>query len=166
MTRVTANGYFDSIDAEQRYEMKKQLNAQRTTDYKNGSYELTGGLPTPEVLPEDAPLFLKDYVDFYKTERGYHRNSPNSNGGWNVTHALSFTNMPILQYSNEIRNAVLMIHGEKAHSVYFSKDAFENLTGENKELIIIPSASHTDLYDNKDIIPFGKIEEFFKSNLV
>lgn len=163
MTRVTANGYFDSMDAAGRYEMRKQLNAQRTIDYKNGSYAMTGGLP--ETAPEEAPFFLKDYVNYYKRPRGYHARSLNSNGGWNVTSSLSFANMPILQYSDEIANAVLMIHGEKAHSVYFSQDAYKKLTGDNKELMIIPGASHTDLYDQMDIIPFAKIEEFFNKYL-
>ncbi|MDD3026994.1 MAG: alpha/beta hydrolase, partial [Erysipelotrichaceae bacterium] len=159
MTRVTANGYFDSMDVAGRYEMRKQLNAQRTEDYKNGSYALTGGLP--QEAPEEAPFFLKDYINYYKRPRGYHARSLNSNGGWNVTSSLSFANMPILHYSDEIRSAVLMIHGEKAHSVYFSQDAYKKLTGDNKELMIIPGATHTDLYDQMDIIPFAKIEEFF-----
>ncbi|MCI1209872.1 MAG: alpha/beta hydrolase [Treponema sp.] len=163
MSRVTANGYFDSMDADARYEMRKQLNAQRTEDYKNGSYALAGGVL--ENVPEDAPFFVKDYHDYYKTPRGYHKRSLNSNGGWNVTSSLSFTNMPLLQYSSEIRSAVLMIHGEKAHSCYFSKDAFTKLTGDNKELMIIPGAVHTDLYDKVDIIPFDKIEKFFNNYL-
>lgn len=160
MTRVTANGYFDSMSVDERYEMKKQLNEQRTEDYKNGSYAKAGGLP--EQVPDDVPFFLKDYVNFYKTERGYHKNSVNSNNGWNKTYALSFTNMPILQYTDEIRSSVLIIHGEKAHSVYFSQDAFKKLTGDNKELLIIPGAVHTDLYDQMEVIPFDKIEEFIK----
>ncbi len=163
MTRVTANGYFDSMDANARYEMRKQLNAQRTKDYKGGSYALAGGVP--ETVPEEAPQFFKDYNTYYKKPRGYHPRSLNSNGGWNVTSSISFANMPILQYSDEIRNAVLMIHGEKAHSVYFSKDAFKKLTGDNKELVIIPGAKHIDLYDQKDIIPFDKIEKFLKAHL-
>lgn len=163
MSRVTANGYFDSMSVDDRYEMRKTLNAQRTEDYRNGFYANAGGLP--ESVPDEAPFFLKDYVNYYKTERGYHKNSVNSNNGWNATYALSFTNMPILQYSDEIRNAVLMIHGEKAHSVYFSKDAFNKLTGDNKELMIIPGAVHTDLYDQLDVIPFDKIEEFINSHL-
>ncbi len=165
MTRVTANGYFDSMSPEQRYEMREKLNAQRIEDYKNGTYEKSGGLPSPEMLPEEAPFFLKDYVNFYKTDRGYHKRSVNSNNGWNSTYALSFTNMPILQYTDEIKNAVLMIHGEKAHSVYFSQDAFKKLTGDNKELMIIPGAVHTDLYDDMNVIPFKKIESFFNSYL-
>ena len=163
MSRVNANGYFDSMDENARYELKKSLNAQRIEDYKNGTYKRAGGVVDP--LPEDAPFYVKDYYDYYKTERGYHKRSLNSNDGWNMTSSLSFINMPILQYSHEIRNAVLMIHGEKAHSCYFSKDAFKNLKGDNKELMIIPNAVHTDLYDKIDIIPFNKIEEFFRKNL-
>ena len=163
MSRVNAKGYFDSIDENARYEMKKSLNAQRIEDYKTGEYKRAGGVVDP--LPEDAPFYVKDYYDYYKTKRGYHKRSLNSNDGWNVTSSLSFINMPILQYSDEIRNAVLMIHGEKAHSCYFSKDAFKNLKGDNKELMIIPNAVHTDLYDKVDIIPFDKIEEFFRRNL-
>lgn len=143
MSRVNAQGYFDSMDADARYELRKTLNAQRIEDYKNGSYERAGGVVDP--LPEDAPFFVKDYYNYYKTERGYHKRSLNSNDGWNTTSALSFMNMPILSYSDEIRNAVLMIHGEKAHSCYFSKDAFKKLKGDNKELMIIPDAVHTDL---------------------
>lgn len=163
MSRVTANGYFDSIDEDQRYQMKENLNAQRTVDYKNGNYALAGGLP--DVAPEDAPFFLKDYVDYYKTKRGYHKRCLNSNGGWNITSSLSFANMPINCYASEIRNAVLVIHGEKAHSLYFSKDVFKKLKGDNKELMIIPGAVHTDLYDRLDVIPFDKIEKFFNKNL-
>lgn len=159
MSRVNAQGYFDSVDADARYELRKDLNAQRIVDYKNGTYERAGGVVDP--LPEDAPFFVKDYYDYYKTERGYHKRSLNSNEGWNTTSALSFLNMPILSYSDEIRNAVLLIHGEKAHSCYFSKDAFKKLKGENKELMIIPDAVHTDLYDQVNKIPFDKIEEFF-----
>ena len=164
MTRVNAKGYFDAEDSEQaRQEKRKALNAQRTLDYKNGTYARAGGVVDP--LPEDAPFFVKDYYDYYKTKRGYHVRSLNSNDGWNVTSSLSFLNMPILQYSQEIRSAVLMIHGEKAHSCYFSKDAFQKLTGDNKELLIIPGAVHTDLYDRKDIIPFDKMESFFRQYL-
>nr|WP_300811487.1 alpha/beta hydrolase [uncultured Akkermansia sp.] len=160
MSPVTANGYFDAMDADARYELRKQLNARRTDDAKNGSYALAGGVPDP--LPADAPGFMKDYYDYYKTPRGYHKRSLNSNGGWNVTSALSFINMPLLAYSGEIRSAVLMIHGEKAHSRYFSEDAFKKLKGDNKELMIIPGASHVDLYDNQaGVIPFDKIEQFF-----
>ena len=166
MTRVNAKGYFDAADsADARYETKKALNARRTEDYKNGTYARAGGVVDP--LPEDAPFFVKDYYDYYKTQRGYTERSLNSNDGWNVTSSLPFINMPILRYSNEIRGAVLVIHGEKAHSCYFSKDAFadmvrDNPYADNKELLIIPGAVHTDLYDRKDIIPFDKIEAFFK----
>ena len=161
MTRVNANGYFDSEDtSDARFEKKKAMSAQRTVDYKNGTYALAGGVVDP--LPEDAPQFVKDYYAYYKTERGYHPRSLNSNSGWNVTSSLSFMNMPILQYSHEIRSAVLLIHGEKAHSCYFSRDAFEKLTGDNKELLIIPGAVHTDLYDRLDVIPFDKMESFFR----
>ena len=168
MSRVNANGYFDSMDENARYEMKKSLNAQRIEDYKTGEYKRAGGVVDP--LPEDAPFFVKDYHDYYKTKRGYHIRSGNSNDGWNVTGTMSFVNQPILQYSNEIRSAVLMIHGEKAHSCYFSKDAYNNMIKDtnykdNKELMIIPNAVHTDLYNKVDIIPFDKIEEFFKANL-
>ena len=169
MSRVNANGYFDEGDNEEaRYEMKKNLNAQRIIDYKNGSYELGGGcLDLP--VPEDVPFYVKDYSEYYKG-RAYHKRSLNSNGGWNKIGCMSFINQPILKYSNEIRSAVLMIHGEKAHSCYFSKDAYKNMTTncnytDNKELMIIPNAVHTDLYDNKNIIPFDKIEKFFKDNL-
>ncbi len=166
MARVNAKGYFDAEDSEAaRYEKKKALNAQRTADYKNGSYALAGGVVDP--LPADAPFFVKDYHDYYKTARGYHARSLNSNGGWNVTGTLSFLNQPILQYSNEIRSAVLLIHGEKAHSCYFSRDAYAamlegNPNPENKELFIIPGAVHTNLYDNLAVIPFDKIEAFFR----
>lgn len=163
MSRVTANGYFDSMDADQRYELRRQLNAQRTADYRNGSYERAGGVVDP--LPADAPQFVKDYYAYYKTPRGYHKRSLNSNDGWNKTSALSFLNMPILTYSNEIRSAVLMIHGDKAHSCYFSRDAFQKLTGDNKELLLIPGANHTDLYDNLKVIPFDRIESFFREYL-
>ena len=161
MSRVNAKGYFDEEDSEEaRYAKRKALNAQRIVDYKNGTYQRAGGVVDP--LPEDAPFFVKDYYDYYKTSRGYHKRSLNSTDGWNTTSSLSFLNMPILQYSNEIRSAVLMIHGEKAHSCYFSKDAFQKLTGDNKELMLIPNAVHTDLYDQTNIIPFDKIEAFFK----
>ena len=166
MTRVNAKGYFDSADsADARFETRKALNAQRTEDYKAGTYARAGGVVDP--LPEDAPFFVKDYYDYYKTERGYTERSLNSNEGWNVTSSLSFLNMPILRYSNEIRSAVLMIHGEKAHSCYFSKDAFSDMVKDNpytdnKELLLIPGAVHTDLYDRKDIIPFDKIQQFFQ----
>lgn len=161
MSRVNANGYFDAMDANARYELRKQLNARRTDDAKNGSYALAGSVP--DFLPADAPGFMKDYYDYYKTPRGYHKRSLNSNGGWNVTSALSFINMPLLAYSGEIRSAVLMIHGEKAHSRYFSEDAFKKLKGDNKELMIIPGASHVDLYDNQaGVIPFEKSNSSFE----
>ena len=164
MTRVTAKGYFDEADnADTRYEMKKQLNAQRTDDYRNGSYALAGGVP--QTLPEDAPQFMKDYNAYYKTPRGYHKRSLGSNGGWNVTSALSLLNMPILAYAGEIRSAVLLVHGEKAHSRYFSEDVFKALKGDNKELFIVPDAVHTDLYDNLEKIPFDKIEAFYREYL-
>ena len=169
MTRVNAKGYFDSADsADARYETKKALNAQRTEDYRNGTYARAGGVVDP--LPEDAPFFVKDYYDYYKTERGYTERSLNSNEGWNTTSSLSFLNMPILRYSNEIRSAVLMLHGEKAHSCYFSRDAYADMVKDspyagNKELLIIPGAVHTDLYDQKSIIPFDKIQKFFQENL-
>lgn len=164
MSRVNANGYNDAMDTEARYELRQKLNAQRTADAKNGSYALAGGVADP--LPNDAPQFIKDYYDYYKTPRGYHERSLNSNKGWNITSSLSFINMPLLAYSDEIRSAVLMIHGEKAHSRYFSEDAFKRLKGDNKELLIIPRASHVDLYDNKaGVIPYDKIESFFNGNL-
>ena len=171
MTRVNANGYFDSEDSEEaRYQKKAAVCAQRLEDLKNGEYKLGGGVVDP--LPEDAPYFVKDYYDYYKTERGYHPRSLNSNGGWNVIGCESFMNQPILKYSNEIRSAVLLIHGEKAHSCYFSRDAYADMVknskyADNKELYIIPGASHTDLYDGggKDAIPFDKIEAFMKENL-
>ncbi len=163
MSRVNANGYFDSMDTDARYQLRQQLNAQRTTDAKNGMYALGGGVVDP--LPDDAPWFVKDYHSYYKTERGYHERSLNSNSGWNITSSLSFLNMPQLVYSDEIRNAVLLIHGEKAHSRYFSEDAFKKLKGDNKELLIIPSTVHVDLYDRMDVIPFDKLESFFKQYL-
>lgn len=164
MSRVNANGYFDVMDADARYELRKKLNVQRTIDARNGSYALAGGVV--DQLPEDAPQFVKDYYDYYKTKRGYHKRSLNSNNGWNVTSSLSFINTPLLTYSDEIRSAVLMIHGEKAHSRYFSEDAFKKLKGNNKELLIIPGASHVDLYDNQaGVIPFDKIERFFYTYL-
>lgn len=164
MSRCTANGYFDENDnADARYEMRRQLNAQRTIDAKNGSYATAGGVVDP--LPQDAPQFVKDYHAYYKTSRGYHSRSLNSNNGWNKTSALSFLNASILAYSDEIRSAVLLIHGEKAHSRYFSEDAFKKLKGDNKELMIVSGANHTDLYDRTDIIPFDKLESFFKEYL-
>lgn len=163
MSRVNANGYFDAMDADARYELRKQLNAQRTEDYRKGTYALAGGVVDP--LPDDAPQFVKDYYGYYKTPRGYHKRSLNSNNGWNKTSSLSFMNMPILSYSDEIRSAVLMIHGEKAHSRYFSEDALKKLKGDNKELLIIPGANHVDLYDQLDVIPFDKITHFFQTYL-
>ena len=163
MTRVSAKGYFDSMDENQRYELKEQLNKQRTEDFKSGAYKKSPGLP--DKLTGDEPQFVKDYVGYYKTKRGFHPRSIGSNGGWNATSALSLINMPILAYSSEIRNAVLMIHGEKAHSRYFSEDAFKKLKGKNKELYIVEGANHVDLYDNLEKIPFDKIEKFFKDNL-
>lgn len=164
MSRVNAKGYFDATDnADARHELRKQLNAQRTADYREGSYELAGGLP--DVVPADAPQFLKDYFAYYKTERGYHKRSLNSNGGWNKTSALSFLNMPILSYAGEIRSAVMLVHGEKAHSRYFSEDVYKQLKGDNKRLLIVPGAVHTDLYDNLEKIPFDQIEAFFREYL-
>ena len=164
MTRVNANGYFDSENtADARYAKKQAMNAQRTADYKNGTYAPAGGVVDP--LPEDAPQFVKDYYGYYKTRRGYHPRSLNSNGGWNVTSSLSFMNMPILQYAGEIRSAVLLVHGEKAHSRYFSEGAYEKLTGDNKELMIISGANHVDLYDNPAAIPFEKLRSFFEEYL-
>lgn len=163
MHRVTARGYFDAMDVDARYELRKQLNARRTEDYRNGSYALAGGVADP--LPADAPQFVKDYHAYYKTERGYHKRSLNSNNGWNKTSSLSLLNTPILAYSDEIRSAVLVVHGEKAHSRYFGEDAFKKLKGDNKELLIIPGASHVDLYDNLQVIPFDQIEGFFRKYL-
>lgn len=160
MSRVKANGYFDSMSADDCYQLRVQLNEQRTNDYKNEDYERDGGVIDP--VPDNAPLFVRQYHDYYKTERGYHRRSPNSNEGINKTAVLSFVNMPILTYIDEIRSAVLLIHGEKAHSRYFSEDAYKRLTGMNKELLIVPGANHTDLYDNLNVIPFDKIEAFFR----
>lgn len=168
MSRVIANGYFDyekdgDTLKKERMDRRKALNQQRTEDYKNGSYKRDGGVVDP--LPADAPQFVKDYYDYYKTKRGYHPRSLNSNDGWNVTSALSFTNMPLLAYADEIESPVLIIHGEKAHSRYFSEDAFKKLKGNNKELLIIPGANHTDLYDNMNKIPFDKIAAFFHKYL-
>ena len=164
MTRVTAKGYFDADDnADYRYEMKRQLNAQRTEDYRNGTYVHAGG--NPDVAPADAPQFLKDYVDYYKTKRGYHSRSLGSNEGFTKTAALSLLNMPILAYAGEIRSAVLLVHGERAHSRYFSEDTYKKLNGDNKELLIVPGAVHTDLYDRTDVIPFDKIARFFEEYL-
>ena len=164
MSRVTANGYFDSMDEDARYELRRKLNEQRTIDAKNGTYALAGGVIDP--LPEDAPQFVKDYYAYYKTPRGYHPRSLNSNNGWNVTSSLSFINTPLLTYSSEIRSAVLVVHGEKAHSRYFSEDAFKKLKGDNKELLIVPGASHVDLYDNvAGVIPYDRIEKFIRENM-
>lgn len=164
MSRVTANGYFDSMDENARYELRKKLNEQRTIDAKNGTYALAGGVVDP--LPDDAPQFVKDYYAYYKTPRGYHPRSLNSNNGWNVTSALSFINTPLLTYIGEIRSAVLIVHGEKAHSRYFSEDAFKKLKGDNKELLIVPGASHVDLYDNvAGVIPYDRIESFIRENM-
>ncbi|QPK94667.1 alpha/beta hydrolase [Actinomyces sp. zg-332] len=164
MSRVSANGYFDMEDsAENRYENKKRLNEQRIKDYVNGSYAKNGGVVDP--LPQDAPDFVKDYHSYYKTGRGYHSRSLNSNDGWNITGTMSFMNQPIMRHSDEIRNAVLLVHGEKAHSYYFSKDTFEKLKGENKHFITIPNAVHVDLYDDINIIPFDEIIKFFRKYL-
>lgn len=168
ISRVTANGYFDYTKDEdslkkERMERRKALNEERTIDYKNGNYKRDGGVVDP--LPADAPQFVKDYYDYYKTKRGYHPRSLNSNDGWNLTSALSFMNMPILTYADEIESPVLIIHGEKAHSRYLSEDAFKKLKGNNKELLIVPGANHTDLYDNRDKIPFHKIAAFFHKYL-
>lgn len=164
MTRVYAKGYFDKENSkEARNKKRKELADQRLKDYKSGVYALAGGVIDP--LPSDAPEFVKDYHAYYKTKRGYHQRSLNSNGGWNRTSMLSFLNMPILVYSDEIESAVLLIHGEKAHSRYFSEDAYKKLKGKNKELFIVKNASHTDLYDKLDIIPFAKITAFFKQYL-
>lgn len=163
MSRVTARGYFDAMDADARYELRRRLNAQRTEDARRGSATRAGGVVDP--LPDDAPPFVRDYYDYYKTPRGYHPRSLNSNDGWNVTSALSFLNMPILAYGGEIRSAVLVVHGGEAHSRYFGEDAFRSLKGENKELLIVPGASHTDLYDRTDVIPFDALERFFNRHL-
>ena len=163
MSRVCAYGYFDKVTSDERYEIRKNLCNQRIEDYKNGEYKLAGGVT--DKLTDDAPFYVKDYFDYYKTKRGYHKRSLNSNKGWNVTSSLSFMNCKMLGFSDEIRNAVLVIHGEKAHSCYFSKDAFQKLKGDNKELMIIPGAVHTDLYDKVDVIPFDKMVEFFNKYL-
>ena len=164
MTRVTANGYFDADDnPDARYALRQALNAQRTADYKAGTYQRAGGVVDP--LPDDAPFFVKDYHDYYKTPRGYHPRSLNSTDGWNTTSSLSLLNTKLLAYADEIRSAVLMIHGDKAHSCYFSRDAFARLQGDNKELLLIPGAVHTDLYDRMDIIPFDRIEAFYHQYL-
>lgn len=169
MTRVAANGYFDAADSEEaRYETKKALNAARTGEYRTGEYSRAGGcLPLP--VPDDAPFYVKDYSEYYKG-RAYHARSLNSNEGWNTIGQMSFMNQPILKYSNEIRSAVLVMHGEKAHSFYFGKDAFDAMIRDskyagNKEFLVIPGAVHTDLYDNLDVIPFDKMQKFFEENM-
>lgn len=158
MCRVNTYGYFDTTTEDQRYQLKESLNRQRIEDFKNRQYKLAGGVVNE--LTKDTPFFVKDYYDYYKTKRGYHERSLNSTGGWNITSSLSFINDKLLVHANEIRSAVLVIHGEKAHSCYFSRDAFKNLKGDNKKLMIIPNAVHTDLYDKVDIIPFDEIIEF------
>ena len=169
MSRINANGYFDENDTEEaRHAQRVMLNKERTEDYKTGTYKRAGGVVDP--LPEDAPFYVKDYYDYYKTPRGYHKRSLNLNLGWNVIGTMSYMNQPILTYTNEIRSAVLVIHGDKTHSCYMSRDAFRHMTENskytaNKELMIIPGAVHTDFYDQKNIIPFDKIESFFKENL-
>lgn len=164
ISRCTANGYFDANDnADARYEMRSKLNAQRTEDYLGGSYARAGGVVDP--LPADAPQFVNDYHAYYKTKRGYHKRSLNSNDGWNTTSSLPFINMPIMAYCNEIRSAVMILHGEKAHSRYMGEDTFKRLTGDNKKLLIVPGASHTDLYDNLEKIPFDDIEAFYREYL-
>lgn len=163
MSRVNANGYFDAMGEKERYELRQKLNAQRTEDFKNGTYEISQGLP--DKLTGDEPQFVKDYWGYYKTKRGYHKRSLNSNSGWSSTSSLSFINMPLLSYIGEIKNAVLLVHGENAHSRYFSEDAYKKLKGNNKELLIIEGANHVDLYDNLEKIPFDKIENFLKTNL-
>ena len=169
MSRIAAKGYFDANDSEEeRHAQREALNAQRTADAKAGVYARAGGVVDP--LPDDAPFFVKDYYAYYKTPRGYHPRSLNSNQGWNVTGTMSFLNQPLLQYSNEIRSAVLVVHGEKAHSCYMSRDAFANMVKgnaytANKELLLIPGAVHTDLYDRMDVIPFDKMEAFFRQYL-
>ena len=165
MTRVSAHGYNDSMSADDLYKLREDLNAQRTKDAKSGTVAKSAPLPNPEDLAEDTPQFVKDYVNFYKTPLGYHERSVGSNRGWVTTSTLSLITQPILAYSDTIKSPVLMIHGEKAHSRYFSEDAFKKLTGDNKELMIIPNANHTDLYYKTDVIPFDKIEQFFKENL-
>lgn len=165
MTRVSAKGYNDSVDEDARYEMKQNLNKQRTEDFRNGNYKGADGLP--EKLTGNEPQFVKDYWGYYKTKRGFHSRSINSNGKWNMTSSLSLINQPILQYSNEIRTPVLIVHGENAHSRYFGEDAFKKLKGDNKELFIVKGANHVDLYDggDKNAIPFDKIETFYRENL-
>ncbi len=165
MTRVTANGYNDADDNPQaRRKLRQELSAQRTKDYAAGFYELAGGVIDP--LPENAPQFVKDYYDHYKTKRGYHERSLNSNRGWNKTSAISFLNAKLLAYAGEIESPVMVVHGEKAHSRYFGETAFKMLKGDNKELVIVPGAVHCDLYDKVDVIPFDRIDGFFRKYLV
>ena len=164
MSRVSAKGYFDADDSEEkRYETKKAINAQRTEDYRNGTYARAGGVVDP--LPEDAPQFVKDYHAYYKTPRGYHKNSVNSNEGWTLSSMIAMFNMPMLAFVEEIKAPVLIVHGENAHSRYMGEDTFKRLKGDNKELVIVPGASHVDLYDNMEKIPFAKIISFFEKNL-
>ncbi|MCD7729531.1 MAG: alpha/beta hydrolase [Clostridia bacterium] len=163
MSRVNANDYFDAMDEDGRYALLQRLNKQRTEDYKENKTTYPGGVADP--MPEAAPWYFHDYHNYYKTERGYHARSANSNEGRVDTAKLGFINTPTASRSSEIRSAVLMIHGDRAHSCYFSKDEFKKLKSDNKELLLIPNASHTDLYDKKDIIPFDKIESFFKTYL-
>lgn len=162
ISRCTANGYYDKMTADERHKMRQQLNDQRTIDAKNGVYQRNIMNPQPD---DDAPQFMKDYYDYYKTKRGYHSRSINSGLGWNITSTLAFLNTPILAYSDEIRSAVMIVHGEKAHSRYMGEDAFKKLRGDNKQLLIIPGAVHTDLYDKIDIIPFDRIEQFYREYL-
>lgn len=165
MSRICGNGYFDEQDNEEaRYQARLNINKQRSIDFKNKEYKLAGGVVDP--LPNDAPFFVKDYYDYYKTKRGYHERSLNSNNGWAISTSTSLMNTRLFTYAGEIRNAVLIIHGEKAHPCYMSRDAYKLLKGDNKELLIIPAAVHTDLYDKMDIIPFDKMEEFLKKNLI
>lgn len=164
MSRIAGNGYFDNEDNEEaRYQQRLSLSHQRTEDYKNGSYALAGGVVDP--LPEDAPQFVKDYYAYYKQPRGYHARSLNSNDGWATQANTSFANTRFLYYTDEIRNAVLVVHGDAAHSYYMGKDAFAKLKGDNKKMITVKGATHCDLYDQKDKIPFDDIEEFIKRNL-
>ena len=169
ISRIRGNGYFDEQDNEEsRYDARVMINKQRSEDIKNGEYKLAGGVVDP--LPEDAPQFVKDYYDYYKTERGYHQRSLNSNNGWAIQSNTSMLNTRLFTYSNEIRNAVLIIHGEKAHSCYMGRDAYSQMIKDskytnNKELLIIPDATHCDLYDQKDKIPFEKIDSFLRDNL-
>ena len=163
MSRVNAYGYNDSLDKQARYELKKKLNEIRTKDFKNGTFNMSA--PLPDKLSGNEPKFVKEYWEYYKTKRGFHQRSINSNGAWNTTSSLGFINAPILKFSDEINSAVLLIHGENAHSRYFSEDAFKNLKGDNKELFIVKNANHVDLYDNIEKIPFNKIAQFFKANL-